>query len=181
MDTNASQLTQQQTLTAAESTCKAYESFTKDMIALTKVETVKSSFSQFLTTFSTLETPAVIVVYFAVYKVDANNKQQVAGYALVVLESDAESGMNEEKRSTMAETANILVGTYLASISNQSNQSLMASIQPIFKSTTGEAAKILQNQLFHGDTNKELNLTSIEMMDGFKTRLYVLLEENLEK
>jgi hypothetical protein len=176
MELNQKKVTQEQTVKAAESACRAYESFTKEMMALTGVNTVQSSFSQFLSTFTTLDLPAVIVVYFVVYRIGVDNKQEVAGYCVVVLESDGETQMEEDKRGITAETANVLVGTYLSSISNQSDQSLRASIQPIFKSSPDEAAKILQNQLFHGDTDKEMDLTSIEIMDGSKTRLYVLLD-----
>jgi chemotaxis protein CheY-P-specific phosphatase CheC len=161
----------------AEAVRVAYAGITGENIQLEGVKEHALSFHDFLEEWGKKKSDGVaITVYFIIYEFDAEGAKKVAGYALTVFESENNEPLDEAERSYKAETANMLIGAYLGSLSNLSGQNLRASIQPIFKSTVQNAAGILKNQLFKGNKEKRLALTEIHLKNHHKAQLYLLLK-----
>jgi hypothetical protein len=164
----------QETL-AAEEVLSAYKRVTKEEITLGEVNVSKASFKELIEKFnSTKQSSAIVVTYFIIYRIGEKNND-VAGYSLVTFESEDDSSLDEKTRSYYGEVANILIGSYLASYSNTTEENYRASIQPIFKTKTSEAAQILENQLFKGDNSSTSHLTQIKLLNKEKTTLYIIL------
>jgi len=148
---------------SSKAVADAYSKLTGGSVSLDKVGNSPLSFSTFLEEFSGDPEKIVIVVYFLIYRLTGDTNKEPAGYALVSFDSDSKEFINEDKRSYLAEVANISIGAYLSSLSDLTVDNFRVStpIQAVVQGNTQTVSDTLRYQLFKGDLDKELSLTTI--------------------
>lgn len=163
---------------SAEATREAYQKVVEEEVDLGEVKSSKISFAKYLEEFNQQPPRTIVMVYFIIYRLSKDSKD-VAGNAIIALDTDNDESFEEEQRSYMAEIGNILIGAYLSSLSDLSGDNLRVSapLQAVLKGSTSEAAKILEHQLFRGDKEDELFLAEISLQNKVRTSLHVFLRD----
>lgn len=171
------QITNEQIKQSAKAVKEAYGKIMNQEISLADVKTSKISFKNFLVQLQKEPLNIIVMVYFIIYQFEKGTPQ-VAGNALIIFGATNDTPLDEAERSRLAEIGNILIGKYLGCLSDLTGRNLRASIQPIFKTMTTEAIKILEDQLFRGDLDEELSLTEINLNNKKeKTNLYIFIKK----